>query len=110
MGILRKDASPRPSGGRTDPRRTIYRMQTFLEWSRFQSLLEAAWYSFDPAQYNTLFDSELEKVIARVRAPPTANLLSVSMGSIGSPTSLARFGTQATVTNVNGTKRPTRSW
>ncbi len=42
-------------------------MQTFQEWSRLQSLLEAAWYSFDPQAYNTLFDSELEKVIARVK-------------------------------------------
>jgi hypothetical protein len=44
-------------------------MQTFQEWSRLQSLLEAAWYSFDPQAYNALFDSELEKVIARVRDP-----------------------------------------
>ena len=42
-------------------------MQTFWHWLRLRSLLEAAWYSFDPAQYNALFDSELEKVIARVR-------------------------------------------
>jgi len=46
-----------------------YRMRTFQEWSRLQSLLEAAWYSYDRAQYNALFDSELEKVIARVKDP-----------------------------------------
>jgi hypothetical protein len=40
-------------------------MQTFWQWARLQNLLEAAWYSFNPAQYNALFDSELEKVIAR---------------------------------------------
>jgi hypothetical protein len=47
----------------------IYGMETFWDWLRFRNLLEAAWYSFNPAQYNTLFDSELEKVIARVRDP-----------------------------------------
>ena len=44
-------------------------METFWDWLRLRNLLEAAWYSFNPAQYNTLFDSELEKVIARVRDP-----------------------------------------
>ena len=46
-----------------------YRMETFWHWLRLRNLLEAAWYSFNPAQYNALFDSELEKVVARVRDP-----------------------------------------
>ena len=50
-------------------------MQTFWQWARLQNLLEAAWYSFDPAQYNALFDSELEKVIARVRDPAHRQVL-----------------------------------
>ena len=42
-----------------------YRMQTFWEWlSRFR-LLGENYFTFDPAEYNELFDKELEKVIAR---------------------------------------------
>jgi hypothetical protein len=41
-------------------------MQTFWEWL---SRLEETYFSFDPSQYNALFDSELEKVVARVRDP-----------------------------------------
>ncbi len=44
-------------------------MQTFWHWLNLRHLLEAAWYSFDPAQYNQLFNDELEKVIARVKDP-----------------------------------------
>jgi hypothetical protein len=44
-------------------------MQTFWQWLNLQSLLEAAWYTFDRQAYNELFDSELEKVIARVKDP-----------------------------------------
>jgi hypothetical protein len=44
-------------------------MQTFWHWLRLRSLLEAAWYSFDAKQYDQLFNSELEKVIARVKDP-----------------------------------------
>ena len=57
-----------PSGG-TAHGDHIYRMETFWQWLRLRSLLEAAWYSFNPAEYNRLFDSELEKVIARVKDP-----------------------------------------
>jgi hypothetical protein len=44
-------------------------METFWQWARLRHLLEAAWYSFDAAQYNSLFDEELEKVIARTSHP-----------------------------------------
>jgi len=44
-------------------------LQTFWQWlSRFR-LLEAAYFTFDPRAYNDLFDSELEKVIARTSDP-----------------------------------------
>jgi hypothetical protein len=39
-------------------------MQTFWQWLT-QLRLGETYYGFDPAQYNALFDSELEKVIAR---------------------------------------------
>ncbi len=44
-------------------------MQTFWDWLRLRRLLEAAWYTFDAKQYDQLFDSELEKVITRVKDP-----------------------------------------
>jgi hypothetical protein len=44
-------------------------METFWDWLRLRHLLEAAWYSFDPQAYNALFNTELEKVIARVHDP-----------------------------------------
>ena len=47
----------------------IYRMENFWGWLRLRHLLAEAYYSFNPAQYNALFDSELEKVIARVKDP-----------------------------------------
>jgi hypothetical protein len=43
-------------------------METFWDWLRLRSLLET-YFSFDAKQYDQLFDSELEKVIARVRDP-----------------------------------------
>ena len=46
-----------------------YRMQNFWDWLRLRHLLAETYFSFNPAQYNALFDEELEKVIARVRAP-----------------------------------------
>jgi hypothetical protein len=55
-------------------------METFWLWlSRFR-LLEAAWYTFNPAQYNALFDNELEKVIARVRDPAHKQVLEKMRG------------------------------
>ena len=50
-------------------------MENFWQWVRLRHLLEAAWYSFDPKQYNDLFDEELEKVIARVRDPAHRQVL-----------------------------------
>jgi hypothetical protein len=44
-------------------------MQTFWHWLRLRHLLAETYFSFNPAQYNALFDGELEKVIARVRDP-----------------------------------------
>jgi hypothetical protein len=44
-------------------------MHTFWHWLGLRHLLEAAWYTFDAKQYNTLFDDELENVIARVKDP-----------------------------------------
>ena len=44
-------------------------METFWDWLKLQSLLAEAWYSFNSAQYNELFDNELEKVIRRVSDP-----------------------------------------
>jgi hypothetical protein len=44
-------------------------METFWDWLKLRSLLEAAWYTFDAQAYNALFNDELEKVIARVKDP-----------------------------------------
>ena len=44
-------------------------MQTFWDWLRLRHFLAETYFSFDTKQYNTLFDSELEKAIARVRDP-----------------------------------------
>lgn len=44
-------------------------MQSFWQWARLQSLLEATWFTFDPKQYDQLFDDELQKVVARVSDP-----------------------------------------
>ncbi len=40
-------------------------MQTFYEWLAQLRLLGETYFTFDPAEYNDLFDKELEKVIAR---------------------------------------------
>ena len=52
----------------TRPACNTYRMETFWDWLRLRSLLET-YFSFDAKQYNRLFDSELEKVIARTSHP-----------------------------------------
>jgi hypothetical protein len=44
-------------------------MLTFWQWLSQLSLLRETYFSFDPRAYNALFDSELEKVIARVKEP-----------------------------------------
>ena len=44
----------------------IYRMLTFWQWL---SQLAETYFSFDPRAYNSLFDSELDKVITRVKDP-----------------------------------------
>ncbi len=46
-----------------------YRMETFWDWLRLRHLLAETYFTFDPAQYNTLFDNELEMLIARVKDP-----------------------------------------
>jgi hypothetical protein len=52
------------------PTTTIHtRMENFWQWLRLRHLLAETYFSFDPAQYNAIFDDELEKVIARVRDP-----------------------------------------
>jgi hypothetical protein len=56
-------------------------MQTFWHWARLQSLLEAAWYTFDPQAYNQLFDGELEKVVARVKDPACRQAMERLRGS-----------------------------
>ncbi len=43
-------------------------MQTFMQWVANLRLVET-YYTFDPAEYNHLFDQELEKVIARTHDP-----------------------------------------
>jgi len=44
-------------------------MQTFWQWLSQVKLLAETYFSFDPRAYDKLFDSELEKVIARVKDP-----------------------------------------
>ena len=44
-------------------------METFWDWLKLRNLLEAAWYSYDPRQYDQLFDQELERTIQRVGDP-----------------------------------------
>ena len=43
-------------------------METFWQWLSHLKLIET-YYGLDPAEYNHLFDMELEKVIARTRDP-----------------------------------------
>lgn len=47
-------------------------MQTFWQWV---SHLTETYFTFDPAQYNRLFDDELEKVIAKVGDPQALQAL-----------------------------------
>ena len=43
-----------------------YRMRTFWQWL---ANLQETYFTFDPAEYNALFDEELERVIAKTRDP-----------------------------------------
>jgi hypothetical protein len=44
-------------------------MENFWQWLRLRHLLAETYFSFDPVQYNAIFDDELEKVITRVKDP-----------------------------------------
>ena len=47
-------------------------MQTFQEWLsqlRLLRLLQETWFTFDPAEYDRLFDEELQKVLTRTTDP-----------------------------------------
>ena len=44
-------------------------METFWHWLWLRQLLAETYFTFDANQYNALFDSELEKVVARVKDP-----------------------------------------
>jgi hypothetical protein len=50
-------------------------METFWQWLRLRHLLAETYFTFDPEQYNALFDSEVEKVIARVKEPQSLKSL-----------------------------------
>ena len=58
---------------------TVYKvMETFWQWLSqldLLRLLRETYFSFDPQAYNELFNSELEKVIARVRDPAHREVL-----------------------------------
>jgi hypothetical protein len=56
-------------------------MQTFWQWLSQLNLLEGTWFTFDPKQYDQLFDGELEKVVARVRDPACRQALERMRGS-----------------------------
>jgi hypothetical protein len=59
-------------------------MQSFWEWLsqiNLLRLLEGTWFTFDPKQYDQLFDGELEKVIARVKDPACRQVLERLRGS-----------------------------
>ena len=76
-------------------------MQTFYEWLsqiNLLRLLEGTWFTFDPKQYDQLFDGELEKVIARVKDPACAKSLNGCGVPTGRDISPRWSGTQATVT------------
>ena len=53
------------------PSRHIYCMQTFWQWLSQLRLcpLAETYFTFDPKEYNELFDKELQKVVDRVRDP-----------------------------------------
>jgi len=44
-------------------------METFWQWLARIRLLGETYYGLDPAEYNALFDQELEKVVQRTRDP-----------------------------------------
>ena len=56
-----------PSSTEIAPASHIYYMQTFWQWLSQLRLcpLDETYFTFDPREYNELFDKELEKVIAR---------------------------------------------
>jgi hypothetical protein len=54
--------------------RHTYFVLNSCEWLS-ELRLDETYYSFDPAQYNELFDEELEKVIKRVRDPAHRQIL-----------------------------------
>ena len=56
-------------GGENCPQLRKYCMKTFWEWVAEFRLLGENYFTFDPKQYNQLFDQELEKVIARTTDP-----------------------------------------
>ena len=55
-------------------------MRTFWEWLRLQNLFAETYFTFDPRQYDDLFDAELEKLIARVRDPARLQALEQMRG------------------------------
>ncbi len=55
-------------------------MQTFWEWLRLQNLFAETYVTFDPRQYDDLFNQELEKLIARVRDPARLQALEQMRG------------------------------
>lgn len=52
-------------------------MQTFWQWL---SQLKETYFTFDPKQYNRLFDDELEKLLQRVRDPAHRQILNRMRG------------------------------
>ena len=50
-------------------------MQTFYEWVRRTRLVAETYFTFSAVQYDRLFGTELEKVIARVRDPAHRRVL-----------------------------------
>ena len=59
-------------------------MQTFYEWLSQLDLLRVlaeTWFTFDPKQYDQLFDGELEKVVARTSDPACRQVLERLKGS-----------------------------
>ena len=55
-------------------------MNTFLEWARLQNLLAETYVTFDPKQYDAIFDAELEKLITRVKDPARLQALEEMRG------------------------------
>ena len=50
-------------------------MLTFLQWVAQLNLLRETYYSFNPSEYNKLFDTELEKTIQRTQDPAHRQIL-----------------------------------